>query len=58
MIVLCVLQMFARELTAGWTSWGNQVLHFQQKHFFEPLRHDSNASDHRSDPDMQLQRVQ
>ena len=30
------LQMFARELIAGWTSWGNQVLHFQQKHLFEP----------------------
>ena len=33
---LCSLQMFARELIAGWTSWGNQVLHFQQKHLFEP----------------------
>lgn len=29
------LQMFARELTPGWTSWGNQVLHFQQMHFFD-----------------------
>lgn len=28
------LEMFARELTAGWTSWGNQVLHFQQEKFF------------------------
>ena len=34
---LCSVQMFARELIAGWTSWGNQVLHFQQKCFFEPL---------------------
>lgn len=34
---LCSLQMFARELIAGWTSWGNQVLHFQQKDLFKPL---------------------
>jgi hypothetical protein len=25
----CMLQMFARELAAGWTSWGNEVLRFQ-----------------------------
>ena len=24
-----VLQMFAREMAAGWTSWGNEVLKFQ-----------------------------
>ena len=24
-----VVQMFARELAAGWTSWGNEVLKFQ-----------------------------
>ncbi len=23
------LQMFARELAAGWTSWGNEALRFQ-----------------------------
>lgn len=31
-----VVQMFARELTPGWTSWGNQVLQFQQMHHFQP----------------------
>ena len=31
-----LLQMFARELTAGWTSWGNEVLRFQQMKHFEP----------------------
>ncbi|KAL0023098.1 hypothetical protein WJX77_000936 [Trebouxia sp. C0004] len=30
------LEMFARELTPGWTSWGNQVLQFQQMHHFQP----------------------
>ncbi|KAK9823771.1 hypothetical protein WJX72_005400 [[Myrmecia] bisecta] len=28
------LEMFARELTAHWTSWGNEALHFQQLHRF------------------------
>ncbi|KAI1769491.1 MT-A70-domain-containing protein [Hypoxylon sp. FL1150] len=26
------LEVFARNLTAGWWSWGNEVLYFQQKH--------------------------
>ncbi|KAI0899714.1 MT-A70-domain-containing protein [Annulohypoxylon nitens] len=26
------LEMFARNLTAGWWSWGNEVLFFQQRH--------------------------
>jgi N6-adenosine-specific RNA methylase IME4 len=26
------LEVFARTLTAGWWSWGNEVLMFQQKH--------------------------
>ncbi|KAL3160646.1 hypothetical protein ABBQ32_010569 [Trebouxia sp. C0010 RCD-2024] len=38
------LEMFARELTAGWTSWGNQVLHFQQGMFLEPLQLGSQSS--------------
>lgn len=28
------LEMFARELAAGWTSWGNEVLHFQGHELF------------------------
>ncbi|GMH37806.1 hypothetical protein BSKO_05679 [Bryopsis sp. KO-2023] len=28
------LEMFARELTPGWSSWGNEVLHFQNSHRF------------------------
>lgn len=38
-----ILQMFARELIAGWTSWGNEVLHFQQKRLFETLPLDSTS---------------
>ena len=29
-----LLQVFARELAKGWTSIGNQVLHFQDKQYF------------------------
>ncbi|CAD7703248.1 unnamed protein product [Ostreobium quekettii] len=29
------LEMFARELVPGWTSWGNEVLHFQTFDWFE-----------------------
>ena len=32
--LLVVLQLFARELAAGWTSIGNQVLQFQERHLF------------------------
>ncbi|GAQ91207.1 Methyltransferase [Klebsormidium nitens] len=28
------LELFARELTAGWTSWGNEVLRFQDAKYF------------------------
>ena len=33
---LC-LQLFARELFAGWTSWGNEPLHFQEARLFTNL---------------------
>ena len=46
---LCSVQMFARELIAGWTSWGNQVLQFQQKHLFEPLPLHLQASESQAD---------
>ena len=29
------IELFAREMTAGWTSWGNEPLHFQQTTSFE-----------------------
>ena len=29
--VLLSLELFGRELHPGWTTWGNQVLHFQQR---------------------------
>ncbi|CAN6448024.1 unnamed protein product [Victoria cruziana] len=28
------LELFARELKAGWTSWGNEPLHFQDSRYF------------------------
>lgn len=28
------IELFAREMTAGWTSWGNEPLHFQQSTSF------------------------
>ncbi|TGJ79260.1 hypothetical protein E0Z10_g9498 [Xylaria hypoxylon] len=31
------LEVFARNLTAGWWSWGNEVLFFQQGHHWLPL---------------------
>ncbi|KAI1423096.1 MT-A70-domain-containing protein [Xylaria sp. FL1777] len=31
------LEVFARNLTAGWWSWGNEVLFFQQRHHWVPL---------------------
>ena len=31
---VCKLQMFARELHSGWTSWGNEALKFQSTHNF------------------------
>ncbi|KAF5202678.1 Methyltransferase-like protein, partial [Thalictrum thalictroides] len=33
----CV-ELFARELLAGWTSWGNEPLHFQESKYFESKR--------------------
>lgn len=31
------LEVFARNLRPGWTSWGNEVLRFQDQSLFEPL---------------------
>ncbi|KAJ2993174.1 hypothetical protein NUW58_g1921 [Xylaria curta] len=31
------LEVFARNLTAGWWSWGNEVLLFQQEHHWVPV---------------------
>ncbi|KAG9440909.1 hypothetical protein H6P81_021074 [Aristolochia fimbriata] len=28
------IELFARELAAGWTSWGNEPLHFQELNYF------------------------
>ncbi|KAJ6679263.1 N6-ADENOSINE-METHYLTRANSFERASE [Salix purpurea] len=28
------IELFAREMTAGWTSWGNEPLHFQESTYF------------------------
>lgn len=28
------IELFARELAAGWTSWGNETLHFQHSKYF------------------------
>ncbi|KAI1503918.1 MT-A70-domain-containing protein [Biscogniauxia marginata] len=33
------LEVFARNLTAGWWSWGNEVLHFQQSHHWVQTDH-------------------
>ena len=40
---LCdAVQMFARELAEGWTSWGNEVLKFQQLGtYLTPVRHEN-----------------
>eukprot|EP01079_Euglenida_sp_SAG-EU17-18_P009462 gene9462-1701_t len=32
-----VVELFARNLTPGWVSWGNEVLKFQHEGFFHPL---------------------
>jgi N6-adenosine-specific RNA methylase IME4 len=32
------LELFARELEAGWTSWGNEVLKFQDIRLFTDCR--------------------
>ncbi|KAM0937711.1 hypothetical protein DsansV1_C24g0182121 [Dioscorea sansibarensis] len=34
------IDLFARELVAGWTSWGNEPLHFQDSKYF--MRGDAN----------------
>ncbi|NXN16712.1 METL4 protein, partial [Indicator maculatus] len=34
------LEMFARSLQPGWTSWGNEVLKFQHMDYFTPLGDD------------------
>ncbi|KAK9750304.1 hypothetical protein RND81_02G186000 [Saponaria officinalis] len=28
------IELFAREMSAGWTSWGNEPLHFQESRYF------------------------
>lgn len=28
------IELFGRELAAGWTSWGNEPLHFQDSRYF------------------------
>ncbi|GAP90449.1 putative MT-A70 family [Rosellinia necatrix] len=37
------LEIFARNLTAGWWSWGNEVLLFQQKHHWVPLEDEQDS---------------
>ncbi|KAI0542930.1 MT-A70-domain-containing protein [Xylaria digitata] len=37
------LEVFARNLTAGWWSWGNEVLFFQQEHHWVPLEDESDS---------------
>lgn len=32
------LELFARNLQPGWTSWGNEVLKFQHVDYFTPLQ--------------------
>ncbi|KAI1409656.1 MT-A70 family [Hypoxylon sp. FL1857] len=34
------LEVFARNLTAGWWSWGNEVLYFQQRHHWAEMADD------------------
>ncbi|KAI6091360.1 MT-A70-domain-containing protein [Hypoxylon rubiginosum] len=34
------LEVFARNLTAGWWSWGNEVLYFQQEHHWVEITDD------------------
>ncbi len=38
------LELFARELEAGWTSWGNEPLKFQHRKFFERAAERRNVS--------------
>ncbi|KAL7627525.1 hypothetical protein AAE478_001718 [Parahypoxylon ruwenzoriense] len=40
------LEVFARNLTAGWWSWGNEVLHFQQQHHWVETTIDEEAKSH------------
>jgi len=28
------IELFAREMISGWTSWGNEPLHFQELRYF------------------------
>ncbi|KAG9150389.1 hypothetical protein Leryth_014572 [Lithospermum erythrorhizon] len=30
----CCIELFAREMISGWTSWGNEPLHFQNSKYF------------------------
>lgn len=38
------LEIFARNLTAGWWSWGNEVLRYQDPRHWEPLPGEGDAS--------------
>lgn len=33
------IELFAREMLAGWTSWGNEPLHFQESTYFLRTAH-------------------
>ncbi|KAI1485771.1 MT-A70-domain-containing protein [Biscogniauxia mediterranea] len=35
------LEVFARNLTAGWWGWGNEVLYFQQRHHWVRANHEA-----------------
>ena len=32
------IELFAREMMAGWISWGNEPLHFQDSRYFTGTR--------------------
>jgi N6-adenosine-specific RNA methylase IME4 len=44
-----MLELFAREMRPGWVSVGDEVLKFQQKHYFSLLK-DSHKPEDVSDP--------
>ncbi|KAI1273363.1 MT-A70-domain-containing protein [Xylaria sp. FL0933] len=45
------LEVFARNLTAGWWSWGNEVLFFQQRHHWVPLEEEEQEEEKGTVPD-------
>jgi hypothetical protein len=34
------IELFAKELTSGWTSWGNEALHFQDSMYISKKQFD------------------